>query len=443
MREFDILSRDDLIALAKQLWALKEQLEAQVALLHAELEKLRRDPPSGTARPVPSFVKPNRPPKEKKAREKRPHSYVRPRETPTQVIEHAVDSCPDCGRHLAGGWVHRVRQVIEIPTPRYEVIEHRMLRRYCGVCRKSHMASLALPGVAGRHRVGVGVMSLVVTLKKACRMTVTGIQRLLKSLYGLHLSRGEISEILHAVARRGRGLYEQLKEAARGSPHVHADETSWRENGKNHWLWSFSTPDVRLLVEDPSRSHHVPERVLGERYRGILCSDFFSAYFYHLGLHQRCWVHYLRDLKKLGEEHPDDRALAGWIESVRALYIRAKDYTSPDRRERVRAREAFQEELLALARLRREPEAPQRLLAGRIERFVQEMFTFVEHPDVPSDNNPAERAIRPAVIYRKVTGGTRSAQGSDTLAILMSLVGTWELQGQDPFAACQQMLTTP
>jgi transposase len=442
--DFDALSRDELIDLFKQQLELNLHLQDQVAALEAEVERLRKDPPSGVARAVPSFVKPNRALKEKKERKKRPRSYVRHREKPTRVVNHTPDRCPDCQRKLSGGWVHRVRQVIEIPVSSYEVIEHRMWRRWCGVCKKMHVASLDVSGeVVGRHRVGIRLMSLLVTLKNGCRMTVSGIQRILGSLYGLHLSQGEVSEILHAVARRGRRLYDQLGEAVRGSPYVHADETSWREDGKNHWLWSFSTRDVRLFVEDASRSHLVPERVLGERYPGILCSDFLGAYNYHLGVHQRCWVHYLRDIKKLGEDHPDDLALATWTRAVADVYSRAKQFTSPDRRTRIRTREAFQEELLALARMPFINNAPQRILAERIERFAQEMFTFVEHPDVPADNNPAERAIRPAVTNRKVTGGTRSPQGSETFSILMSLVGTWMLRKQDPFLQCQQMLATP
>ena len=197
---------------------------------------------------------------------------------------------------------------------------------------------------------------------------------------------------------------------------------------------------MRLFVEDPSRGHLVPKRVLGDSYKGILCSDFYAGYFWHLGLHQRCWVHYLRDISELEQAHPADRAVAAWVSAVRKIYRRARDYTNRDRKARIKAREAFQEELLHLAKRGLDAASPCRLLAQRIERFAQEMFTFVEHPDVPSDNNPAERAIRPNVIYRKMSGGTRSKQGSTTFATLMSLVATWQARGVDPFIACQQML---
>jgi transposase len=436
---------DELVALVAEQAEAIALLRDENAFLRGELEKLRKDPPSGIARAVPSFVKPNRAPREKKERKKRSQSFSRRREKPTETQDHAVDQCPDCGHKLSGGHVHRVRQVIEIPVAPVRIISHRVFGRFCGRCRKRWIATLDLTGqVVGRHRVGVRLMSLIVLLKNGCRMTVEAIQKLLRSLYALHLSRGEICEILHTAARCGQQAYEGLKEAVRGSPYVHADETSWREDGKNHWLWSFSTPAARLYVEDPSRGHQVSERILGERYSGILCSDFLGAYNYHLGVHQRCWVHFLRDLKELAEKHSEDVSVLRWTKRVRKVYEDAKkfrDLNVTDRRQRIRARERFQDRLLALAKPYFRTDAPQKTLAERIYNFSQDLFTFVEHPEVPSDNNPAERAIRPAVVYRKMSGGTRSQQGSATASILMSLLGTWQINGTDPMTACQQMLS--
>src|SRR6266852_807216 len=141
MQDFDSLSREELIALFNEQWQLNQQLSERIAALEAENERLRKDPPSGIARAVPLYVKSNRPPREKKVRKKRANSYVRPLETPTEVVEHALDRCPDCGRQLSEGWTHRVRQVIEIPFVPYSVTEHRMKGHYCGVCNKRHVAS--------------------------------------------------------------------------------------------------------------------------------------------------------------------------------------------------------------------------------------------------------------------------------------------------------------
>ena len=432
---------EDLLAIIEQQAALIAKLEARVKELEAEVSRLRKDSPSSGGGSAPSFVKSNAPPRAKKDRKRRARPHGRRREASTREVEHAVEQCPDCGRRLKGGTLHHVRQVIEIPAVAYEVTEHRIMRRHCGVCGKDRVARPDLSQeVVGQQRVGIRLMGLIVTLKKACRMTVRGIKQLLYSVYGLHLSVGAIVGLLDSAARRGSSIYDELLAGIRRSACVQADETSWRENGQNHWMWSFSTPDTRFFVEDKSRGHQVPEAVLGEGYRGVLTSDFYSAYTFYLGEHQRCWVHFLRDLKELEEKHPEEKALARWAKRVRRVYKDAKTFHSEDRRKCVRARERFQQRLAALGQPYVNLDVVQRILAKRIMRFANEMFTFVEHPSVPPDNNAAERAIRPVVIYRKVTGGSRSPQGSATTAVLLSLVGTWALRGQDPLAACEEML---
>src|SRR5205085_7598225 len=105
-----------------------------------------------------------------------------------------------------------------------------------------------------------------------------------------------------------------------------------------------------------------------------------------------------------------------------------------------RLRQAFEKEALELVRPYCRSALPQRVLAERIFKHRGELFVFVQYPDVPPDNNAAERAIRPHVVLRKVSGGTRSKQGSDTQAILLSLFGTWALRGLDLLSTCRHML---
>ena len=193
-------------------------------------------------------------------------------------------------------------------------------------------------------------------------------------------------------------------------------------------------------MRDASRAAKIPEGVLGNAYEGVVVSDFYSAYGVLLGRHQRCWVHLIRDLKGLVEANPKNRGLAIWVGKVKGVYRRAKAFTSDDEKKRHRQRVLFEEELLRLARPYVKRDVPQRVLAQRIEKFISELFVFVEHPYVSSDNNAAERAVRPVVIARKVSGGTRSKKGSDTKMTLMSLFGTWRLQDEDSIQACRSML---
>lgn len=101
----------------------------------------------------------------------------------------------------------------------------------------------------------------------------------------------------------------------------------------------------------------------------------------------------------------------------------------------------YQRELRKLIEPNIGVDIPQRVLSERMDRYLGELFVFVSEPDVPPDNNAAERSIRPAVTIRKISGGTRSGKGSRTKEILMSLFGTWKLQGLNGLEACHQMLT--
>ena len=87
---------------------------------------------------------------------------------------------------------------------------------------------------------------------------------------------------------------------------VYGDETGWRQDGRNGYLWSFSTPEVRYFLYRPSRGRTVVEEVLGDEFEGVLVSDFYGAYNVYQGPHQRCWTHLLRDIHQLNEQYPQD-----------------------------------------------------------------------------------------------------------------------------------------
>jgi len=451
MSGLDDLTREELKALVLSLHetVTKQQetikvLEARVAELEAEVAELRAKLGGGSGSGTPDWVKPNRKQRraaEREERKKRKHSFTRKRETPTEIVEHAVDVCSDCGRKLSGGWVAKTRQVIEIPEVPIRVIEHRAIARKCGVCGKTHIAKIDLSGqVVGKMRFGVKLMSLVAELRTVCRMPVKQIQGLLKTLCGVHISVGELSEMLHTTAKAGEEMYLKLRDEIRGSPVVNADETGWRQDGVNGYIWSFSTPQTRYFVYNRSRASDVPKEVLGDGWSGRLVCDFYSAYGVLNVVCQRCWVHLLRDLKKLKEKHEEKTDVAAWVDAVANVYERAKEFENEIPKFRLEAKMAFERELMALALPYLGKKKPQSVLAGRIEKFLAELFVFVEEPEVPSDNNAAERSVRPSVIARKISGGTRSEKGSKTRMILMSLFGTWKLRNLETISECRKLL---
>lgn len=431
-----------------------ETLRSENAVLRAEVASLREEVADLQAKlaritdggdgPGPSVpqdnpLKKQKERKERKERKKRAQNFARKREKADRAVPHASDTCPDCGRKLKDGWEHARRQVIDIPSAPAEVIDHIIIARYCGVCDKRVLPRRDFQGiVVGKHRIGVRLMSLIAHFREVTRMPVRTIQETLKSLWGLSISTGEIVALVHDFARIGKPVYEMLREEVRGSEYCHSDETGWREDGVGGELWSISTPTVSFFHRD-TRHAQVIEGILGD-YQGTVNCDFYAGY-NHVGKRrQRCWTHYLRDLHPLKEACADNPAVVSWVDDIIAVYRDAKEYQKRCRQaiaggcpafgctlfDRRRARKGYENALLVIAR-RLVPDAPdrQRVLAERIENFLPELFTFVEFPNVPSDNNAAERAIRPAVINRKVCGGTRSAKGSQTKTTLMTLFHTW------------------
>lgn len=418
----------------------------------AELEAKKTPPPAFVKANVPTRAEP-RPPRRKRASQ---HNQARRREEPSVVVEHPMATCPDCGSRLGGVHVGRTRQVVELPPPPAVVVsEHRVQRGWCSACARWREASLDLRGEAlGHGRLGVGIASLVAHLRSVLRLPIRTIQRYLADLHGLRVSVGEVVALLRRVAAHAAPSVEQIRAAARQRTVAHADETGWREDGHNGYVWLLATPEGERYVEfHRSRAGAVANALLGEDFTGVLVSDFYAGYNDTPGgRHQRCWAHLLRDARTLNEAHADDLTLRGletraWVEALRAVWRRvqralAHPPTLATQRQALHQRLRLDLQALG-AQFLAHLEHPCRALAWRVWHFHPELLTCVAQSGVPPDNNLAERAIRPLVITRKISGGTRSIHGSRTHMRLYSLAATWTAQGHNPLTEFRRLLATP
>jgi transposase len=425
----------------------------QLAIANKRIEALEKQ-----KTPPPAFVKANvkQPPDEQKQpRKKRDpkHTRARRREEPTHIVEQRITSCPVCSSRLGGVSVARRRQVIELPPPPpIEVTEHVVYHGWCSECGTWREAPLDVSReVIGHGRMGVKLTSVMAYLRTVMRLPVRQIQAYLATLHGLKISNGEIVKLLHRATGHLEPLLAALKQEIRASPAVQADETGWRENGKHGYIWSVSTPEVRYYEYHHSRGSEVVKQLLGESFEGVLGSDFYASYNSYEGPHQRCWVHFLRDRHELKEQYPDDADVQQWAQDVKALYERAVAYAGPDpslpaaKQEGARRTQqhAFEQELWQLCAPYAHTSSPLHTLCERVERFLPELFVFVAVPGVPAHNNLAERSVRPLVIARKSSGGSRSPNGSQTRMALFSLFGSWAAQGFNPFFHCLAVLAQP
>jgi transposase len=186
------------------------------------------------------------------------------------------------------------------------------------------------------------------------------------------------------------------------------------------------------------------DEVRGDDYAGVLCTDFYGGYQHSPGGKQPCWAHLLRDSHHLTGLYPTDAGLRRWAKQVHKLYRRAVAFTRAGARARRRAQRRYEERLPALCQpYLDDPTAVQAKLCRRMRRHLPELFVFVAEPAVPPDNNAAARSLRHLVTRRKISGGTRSDQGTDTKMVMASLFGTWRARGLDPWQACRQLLASP
>jgi transposase len=426
------------------------ELRAQNAALEARIAELER-----TKTAPPGWVKKNTPSPAQGAETRPRHArdaaqnHGRRRGTPTRVERHAFAACPDCGYALAGESVTRTREVIEIPAITAEVIEHQFVTRHCPVCQawKTPSAAVLAGQVLGQGRIGVGLASLIGTLRITQRLPVDHIQQVLAHVFGVTLSHGGIQQCTATLARTLAPRRAEIEAQTRASPVQHMDETGMRENGQNGYVWTQATDGptaTRVFTYHRSRSGQVARDLLGA-YDGVLTTDFYAAYDTCGLSRQRCWAHLARDVHTLGETYPDRPDVQDWCTAVLALKTKALALeTAPlSLSDRAQAATQLEQQTHALARCYwKTPAHPAHTLAKRLYRYEGELFTFIRVPGVAATNNLAERAIRPFVIARKISGGTRSPTGSGIRCDLATVFHTWAARGLNPFTTCRATLQT-
>jgi hypothetical protein len=228
----------------------------------------------------------------------------------------------------------------------------------------------------------------------------------------------------------------------RASKHVHVDETGWRIDGRNFWLWAFTDPTFTLYHVDASRGGKVPRKLLGKAFDGTVVADFYGAYDGLIGPKQRCLAHLMREIRDLNAE---DESLADcpllsrlmrWCKQ--ALRLKKQWPELADRAYDQKA-SALERRLDALMEIKPEHEESKRL-AKRLVRYREELTRFLWTEDLEGTNNAAERALRPAVVMRKITGGSRSEIGAQAWAKLASLLRTADQRKLGVFDATRKLI---
>jgi len=280
--------------------------------------------------------------------------------------------------------------------------------------------------------LGPQVLTQAVLLKYVHGLPFNKIRTCFQQLGELTVSEGALAQALPRMAQWLDVETQALLESIRASPTTHIDETGWKVTGINHWLWAFVTDRIAYYRIDRSRGSTVPKEVLGEGYKGIVISDFYSAYNRLKVRQQKCWVHLLRELREIAKGDPSEEFRRAHL-ALRRIFLDAR------RLARTRSKlptvtvlhrhQLLDERLLAWGAAPYRSKTLRRL-AARILKHHHQLLTFLKVRGLPWENNQAERLIRPNVILRNRSYQSRSPQGAATHSALMSLVQTLALQGR-------------
>jgi transposase len=409
-----------------------EELVLKLSSRIEELEKrlAERQPP--TKPDPPSFVKPNGKKHHKKPG--RPHGHKGcSREKPTYVDEEinlTISHCPDCGGDLGAPLEERGHVQEDIVPAKKKVTLYRRYRYWCPRCQ-SLVESPPVEGEIPNARIGPVAVAWSVLLKQSLGVPFEKTARLLEDLCGLRVSPGALALAAQRVAKRLSPEIAYIGEAVRGSPAVNVDETGWRVGGRNHWMWAFVTDRLTLYRIVPSRAGRIAAEELGKDFGGVVVADFFGAYNKLSCEQQKCTVHLLRELRECAKKNktPEFAVFRKKLKRIIADAMRlvaSKDF-NPDLSESRIWRLHDRIHALSVAGYKNQD---CRRLAKRLRQHGENLFTFLLHPGVVTpDNNRAERAIRPAVVLRKISGGSRTANGANASADLLSLSQTCRHNG--------------
>ena len=353
------------------------------------------------------------------------------RAIPDQVdeeVEVPLPCCPHCGGAVQDR-APLTQYLEELPPIRPRVVRLVTWSAKCPRCgevRSTHRLQTSVGQGAAGVQLGPRALALAALLNKKLGLTMRKTCKVLEAMGGLRITPGGLSQALGRVAEKVESDYGQLIERIRGSEAVFADETSWWVGGPGWWLWVFTTPEgITLYRVEERRGSEVVREVLGEEFEGVLVSDCLSSYDPVDYRKHKCIAHHLRAIRKARDrpDTPDPTYLDEWTElfhQVIELYHQRSSYSAAAFAERREALRAWADRLLERPCTQPGDVAVQhRLLKQRAH-----LLGCLDDPAAEPTNNRAERALRPAVIARKVSCGNKTEAGRRAWQILASLAAT-------------------
>lgn len=421
--------------LLKQIEALKqENLDLRARLNQNSRNSSRppsSDPPSTPPRPPkpPSGRRPGGQPGH-------PGSTYKlvPIEDVDRVVSVKPKRCAGCGHRLTGDDPNpRRHQVTELPPIEPEIVEYLLHRLTCANCSRVTRAELP-PGVPLKM-IGARLQALIAYCTGRLHLSKRTTQEALQDVVGVTLSLGSISDAEKTVSRALAAPIREAHDYIQKQRSAGADETGWRQGSKRAWLWVVVTRWISVFQIHLSRGADAAGALLGS-FAGYLTTDRWNGYNgFPLRRRQICWAHLIRDYEGFTERGPKaariGEALLIEAKKMFALWKRVRDGTLKRSSFRVYMTPIRRAVVRVLRRGTRCGESKTEGMCVKILKVEAALWTFVRVRGVEPTNNASERAIRPAVLYRKGCFGTHSARGSRFVERILTVTASLRQQGRN------------
>lgn len=426
--------------------AFVETLLARIAALEAEVAKLKRKKTPQNSSLPPSSQHPHakttaKTPKSGRKRGGQPgHAKCERPLIPTEqcddvVVERPVE-CRRCGTPLQGDDPQPIRhQVCELPEIKPHVTEYQLHRLACPCCHISTCAELP-PGVPSGQS-GPRLVAFVALLMACFRQSKRRTSLFLESLLGQPCSTGLTVKLQNLATDALRPCYDEACAALPDEPRLNIDESPTKQAREKAWLWTFVAPGFTVFRLATSRAATVMKGLLGEDYRGVVVCDRAKMYLWVESI-QWCWAHLKRDFQAISEV-PGKAGQIGrqLVEFTREMFHdlhRARDGTLSARTLKRRLLRLHGLVFLALEEGAMCGHAPTEGTCGQLLGRYDALWCFLDDPLVSPTNNAAERALRHAVIWRKLSFGTQSDRGSRFVETLLTVIETCRQQNRPLFS---------
>lgn len=339
--------------------------------------------------------------------------------------------CPICNNRVKRSEKvnrHIVEDIPSLDKFKTEVTDYETEEQWCSCCRKWVRAQPV--GVIPKSRIGLNLVIYAMIQKYAAKSSWESIVFNLKTYFNIHVSKGTLVDMMHRARRWLGPWYDRILEEIRESNVKYADETQWRICGINNWLWGFFTEKGAYYTVEESRGKQVAKNHLkGSKKNDVLVRDDYPGYKNLKFNHQSCWAHLLRKSKEAANEPKATREVKILHKKLKNMHRALSDTLKMPFN--TKGRETYYDlydikikEIIDTKYKHKDTKSIQTRIANQNTNLI----TALKYKDVPLTNNLAERGIRPFVIARKMSGGSRSVWGAKTQAVNMSILQTVKMK---------------